>query len=409
MLNKSEKLILKGYLKPKKKEGILKIISAFSFLGICLGVATLIIVMSVMNGFRDELISKLLSFQPHITVENIRKNKEDYNKILNILEKNDVKYSSISLIQNGSGLILKGNLSQGVIFKGYDNEFGNLQKVLKQKNLGEIKFSNDEIAIGIDLANKLNLNKNDSIILLSSKTETSPIGTLPQSYKYKIIFLFETGLYEFDSNYVIGNLDQSNKFSKLDNKEIEIRLKNINKSKEVSRLLKNNFNDKQIYHWTDNNKTFYDALRVERNVMFIILTLIIIVATFNIISGLTILVKNKSKEIAILKALGFSNFSISKIFLITGSSIGILGTGFGVFLGVLVSYYIENIRLFLSDVLNIEIFPAEIYFLSKMPTNLDFKTILLISIFSILISVIASLIPALKASKVDPIINLKYE
>ncbi len=409
MLNKSEKLILKGYLKPKKKEGILKIISAFSFLGICLGVATLIIVMSVMNGFRDELISKLLSFQPHITVENIRKNKEDYNKILNILDENNIKYNTISLIQNGSGLILKGNLSQGVIFKGYDNEFGNLQKVLKQKNFGEINFSNNEIAIGIDLANKLNLNKNDNIILLSSKTETSPIGTLPQSYKYKIVFLFETGLYEFDSNYVIGNLDQSNKFSKLDNKEIEIRLKNINKSKEVSRLLKNNFNDKQIYHWTDNNKTFYDALRVERNVMFIILTLIIIVATFNIISGLTILVKNKSKEIAILKTLGFSNFSISKIFLITGSSIGILGTVFGVFLGVLVSYYIENIRLFLSDVLNIEIFPAEIYFLSKMPTNLDFKTILFISIFSILISVIASLIPAIKASKVDPIVNLKYE
>ncbi len=362
-----------------------------------------------MNGFRDELISKLLSFQPHITVENIKKNKEDYNKILNILDKNNIKYNSISLIQNGSGLILKGNLSQGVIFKGYDNEFGNLQKVLKQKKFGDINFSNDEIAIGINLANKLNLNKNDNIILLSSKTETSPIGTLPQSYKYKIVFLFETGLYEFDSNYVIGNLDQSNKFSKLDNKEIEIRLKNINKSKEVSRLLKNNFNDKQIYHWTDNNKTFYDALRVERNVMFIILTLIIIVATFNIISGLTILVKNKSKEIAILKTLGFSNFSISKIFLITGSSIGILGTGFGVFLGVLVSYYIENIRLFLSDVLNIEIFPAEIYFLSKMPTNLDIKTILLISIFSILISVIASLIPAIKASKVDPIINLKYE
>ena len=273
----------------------------------------------------------------------------------------------------------------------------------------KLTFSNNEIAIGIDLANKLNLNKNDNIILLSSKTETSPIGTLPQSYKYKVNFLFETGLYEFDSNYVIGNLDQSNKFSKLDNKEIEIRLKNINKSKEVSRLLKNNFNDKQIYHWTDNNKTFYDALRVERNVMFIILTLIIIVAAFNIISGLTILVKNKSKEIAILKTLGFSNFSISKIFLITGSSIGILGTGFGVLLGVLVSYYIENIRLFLSDVLNIEIFPAEIYFLSKMPTNLDFKTILLISIFSILISVIASLVPAIKASKVDPIINLKYE
>ena len=409
MISTLEKEITLRFLKARKKDGFLNVISIFSFIGISLGVAVLIIVMSVMNGFRDELISKLLSFQPHITVENIRKNKEDYNKIVNILDKNNIKYNSISLIQNGSGLILRDDLSQGVIFKGYDNEFGNLQKVLKQNQIGEIKFSNNEIAIGIDLANKLNLNKGDNIILLSSKTETSPIGILPQSYKYKVNFLFETGLYEFDSNYVIGNLDQSNKFSKLDNKEIEIRLENVNKSKEVLRLLKNNFNDKQIYHWTDNNKTFYDALRVERNVMFIILTLIIIVAAFNIISGLTILVKNKSKEIAILKTLGLSNRSIKRSFFLTGFAIGFCATVSGIILGIFLSINLEKIRAFLSNVFNLEIFPADIYFLEKLPSEISLNSILVIFIISLIISAISSYLPASKISKMNTFRALRYE
>tara|TARA_A100000164_G_C21848467_1_gene743826 strand:+ start:68 stop:1309 length:1242 start_codon:yes stop_codon:yes gene_type:complete len=413
LLTISERLIIKRYLKPKRKEGLLKIISLFSFIGIGLGVATLIVVMAVMNGFRDELISKLLSFQPHITIEKIKNDQKTFNSVQDILLKRKFDILSISLVQNGKGLILTDKISKGIVFKGFDREYGNFNQVFNKNNILQINdklnFNDDEVGIGTDLANILNLKLGDEIVILSSKSNTTPIGTIPSSYKFKVSFIFDTGLYEFDSNYIIGNTYQSNNFTNSNFKEIELRLKNINNTKKATNLLKNLFTKKNIYHWSDVNKTFYDALNVERNVMFIILTLIIIVAAFNIISGLTILVKNKSKEIAILKTLGFTDFSICKIFLIIGSSIGICGTVFGSFLGVLISHNVENLRLFLSNVFNLEIFPAEIYFLSKMPANIELDMIILISLFSILISILASLFPAIKASKLDPIINLKYE
>ena len=411
MITQAELIIIKRYLKPKKKEGILKIISIFSFLGIGLGVATLIIVMSVMNGFRTDLIGKLLLFQPHIVVYQFDNYEKDKDKIKDVLKKNNIKYESIKLAYATQGLVVSKTLNQGTNIRAIKkNEF--LLDKLINKNItrGSVKnFGNGYVSIGLNFSESLGVSIGDKITVLSSAKESTPFGNVPQQFSFKIGSVFESGIYEFDSNYILIDIGTSQDFlqNHENNKNIELKLNDADDAATVKQILeKSKF---QSFSWIDNNKSFYDALLVERNVMFIILTLIVIVAAFNIISGLTILVKNKTKEIAILKTIGFSSLSINKIFFITGASIGAAGTLFGVILGVLLSYNIEKIRVFLSDILNIEIFPAEIYFLSKMPSEIHIPTILLISCIALAITFFSSIVPSIKASKINPIQSLKYD
>ena len=411
MISPAEFLIIKRYLKPKRKEGILKVISIFSFLGIGLGVATLIIVMSVMNGFRSELINKLLLFQPHISVYQFSDFDLAKDKINELLKIQNIKSKKVNLTYSIQSLVITNNANKGVVLRGLNKkDFLNDELVNKKIIDGNIsKFGNNYISIGSNLAEQLGVWVDKEITILSSKKESTPLGNLPEQYTFKIGSVYKSGIYEFDNNYIIFDVSTSQDFLSgyAKDKNIEIRLENPDLAEKVKNILSNQ--TFQVFSWIDNNKSFYDALLIERNVMFIILTLIIIVASFNIISGLTILVKNKTKEVAILKTLGFSSYSINKIFFITGSTIGSAGTIFGVLLGVLFSYYIENIRLFLSSAFNIEIFPAEIYFLSQMPSEIHWPTIILISIVSLLITFLASIFPSIKASKVNPIESLKYE
>ena len=411
MISPAEFLIIKRYLKPKRKEGILKIISIFSFLGIGLGVATLIIVMSVMNGFRSELINKLLLFQPHISVYQFSDFDLTKDKITELLKIQNIKSKKVNLTYSIQSLVITNNANKGVVLRGLNKKDFLNDELLNKKIIdGNIsKFGNNYISIGSNLAEQLGVWIDKEITILSSKKESTPLGNLPEQYTFKIGSVYKSGIYEFDNNYIIFDVSTSQDFLSgyAKDKNIEIRLENPDLAEKVKNILSNQ--TFQVFSWIDNNKSFYDALLIERNVMFIILTLIIIVASFNIISGLTILVKNKTKEVAILKTLGFSSYSINKIFFITGSTIGSAGTVFGVLLGVLFSYYIENIRLFLSSAFNIEIFPAEIYFLSQMPSEIHWPTIILISIVSLLITFLASIFPSIKASKVNPIESLKYE
>jgi len=270
-------------------------------------------------------------------------------------------------------------------------------------------FGKNYVSIGSNLSESLGVWVGDKITVLSTIQESTPFGNVPKQFSFIVGSIFKTGIYEFDNNYILIDINSSEEFlfKQNDNRNIEIRLNNADHANLVKNLLLKN--NQKAFSWVDYNKTFYDALLVERNVMFIILTLIIIVAAFNIISGLTILVKNKTKEIAILKTIGFSSFSINKIFFFTGSSIGIAGTLFGVILGVLFSYNIEMIRIFLSNVLRIEIFPAEIYFLSKMPSEIHIPTIIIISCISLIITFLSSIIPSIKASRINPIESLKYD
>ena len=411
MISPAEFLIIKRYLKPKRKEGILKVISIFSFLGIGLGVATLIIVMSVMNGFRSELINKLLLFQPHISVYQFSDFDLTKDKINDLLKIQNIKSKKVNLTYSIQSLVITNNANKGVVLRGLNKKDFLNDELLNKKIIdGNIsKFGNNYISIGSNLAEQLGVWVDKEITILSSKKESTPLGNLPEQYTFKIGSVYKSGIYEFDNNYIIFDVSTSQDFLSgyAKDKNIEIRLENPYLAEKVKNILSNQ--TFQVFSWIDNNKSFYDALLIERNVMFIILTLIIIVASFNIISGLTILVKNKTKEVAILKTLGFSSYSINKIFFITGSTIGSAGTVFGVLLGVLFSNYIENIRLFLSSAFNIEIFPAEIYFLSQMPSEIHWPTIILISIVSLLITFLASIFPSIKASKVNPIESLKYE
>ena len=407
MINKAEILIISRYLKPKNKDGFLRVISNFSFIGIMLGVATLIIVMSVMNGFRIDLLDKLLGYQPHISFQSKGKYNLEKESIINLAKKNNFKISDLNLVNNSEALILTQNKNYGVLVKSFSkNETKDIYFL--KNSIVKGKVNENGIGVGLELASKLSLGVGDNLTLLSNNTETTPFGILPKQFNFKVSFIFNTGMYEFDNNFLISNLDQSKFFSNKEN-EIEIRINNPDNSNNFTSVLKQKYNDRLIYSWVDSNKTFFDALKVERNVMFIILTLIIVVAAFNIISVLTILIKNKSKEISILRSIGFRKNSILKIFLLTGTTIGLLGTALGVILGIFISYYLENIRSFLNNNFNINIFPSEIYFLSELPSYINYDSVLLISIFSILIVFIASLFPALSASKLEPIKNLKNE
>ena len=410
MISTLEKEITFRFLKARKKDGFLNVISIFSFIGIGLGVAVLIIVMSVMNGFRTELINKIVGFNAHITVKPYA-NKIESNK----LDQSNLKYISKNLIFTNSGeaIIIKSDTSKGIVLRGYNSsDFSKLEIINNKTFIGDKNdLSKNFISIGKELSFDLNLKIGDNITLMSSSGVETIIGSLPKQKTFTVKSLFESGLADFDKNIAFINLETLEEFFDLKktDRNLEIFLKNPQSIENQKKIVQNIFPDEFIYSWADLNKSLFSALKVERNVMFIILSLIIIVAAFNIISGLTILVKNKTREIAILKSIGVLNKSIVKIFFLVGITIGSSATIFGIILGVTFSMYVENIRKFLSTLFNISLFPEEIYFLSSMPSEINLSSIIIISFCSILTTIIVSIFPALKAARLDPIKALKYE
>ena len=411
MFTAVEKLIAIRNLKPKRKEGFLKVISIFSFIGIMLGVAILIIVMSVMNGFRTELTNKILGFNPHIIIKpyNDTKIGTKFKDQLNFTFPNIKVLESFS----GEGVVINNDYAKGVMIKGLDskNEKNSnfLKKILIEGERNKIKKG--EIIVGKELAIELNLAVGDKINILSSAYISTPFGGVPKQETYTVEGIFSSGFYEFDKNVVFLNLEEALFFFNKTNQDIDLELYlpnplKANIIKDKIGLMNNSF---YTYSWIDLNKSFFNALKVERNVMFIILTLIIVVAAFNIISGLTILIKNKTKEIAILKTLGLSNNSIVKSFFLTGFTIGLIATIFGIIFGVLFAENIESIRIFLSFIFNVEIFPSDVYFLEELPSEINLFSIIIIFIFSLVTTSIASIIPAVAISKMSTIKALKYE
>ena len=409
MISTLEKEITLRFLKARKKDGFLNVISIFSFIGISLGVAVLIIVMSVMNGFRSELINKIVGFNSHITVKTYDRSidqKKIKNKNLSLISKN------IFLSNSGEAIMLKNNTSKGIVLRGYkNNDFSKLDIIKNDEFKGNKTLLKDFISIGNELSFEQDLKVGDEVTLMSPSGVETIIGNLPKQKNFIITSIFNSGLADFDNNIAFINLNTLEEFFGYDlrDRNLEIYLKNPNKIESQKMIVQKIFDDEFVYSWADMNSSLFSALKVERNVMFIILSLIIIVAAFNIISGLTILVKNKTKDIAILKSIGVLNKSIVKIFFLVGVIIGTSSTAFGILLGVTFSIYIENLREFLSSTFNISLFPEEIYFLSKMPSEINPSSIFLISICSIIITVIVSIFPAFKAAKLDPIKALKYE
>ena len=411
MISQLEKEITLKYLKTRKNDGFLNIISIFSFIGISLGVAVLIIVMSVMNGFRTELVNKILGFNPHIIVKPYEK-KIDKNELKNLEELKD-KISRVDFSFNGQAILINKDSTTGVLVRSYfQNDIDKIDLIKDGIIDGSLNlFKKGTISIGKELAINLNLIAEDEVTLMSTANLQTPFGNLPLQEKFIISSIFSTGLVEFDQNVIFMPFQNANSLFELNDEDINLEIY-LNKPDQVE-LIKNQvqklFSDHYVYSWADLNKSFFGALKVERNVMFIILTLIIIVAAFNIISGLTILVKNKTREIAILRTLGVSKSSIARVFFITGFTIGLLATISGVTIGILFSHYIEDIRVLITSIFNIRLFPEEIYFLSQMPSEINLGYISIISFFSLLITFLATIFPSLSAANLDPIKALKYE
>jgi len=404
-----ERKIAFRYLFTKKKDGFINIISTFSFFGIALGVSVLIIVMSVMNGFRSELISKINGFNPHLKIfsneSSIDLSKLKSNKIRDLSEK-------FFLSNAGEAVIIHNSYTKGIILRGYLRDDFKKLKVINNENFyGNSSLQYNHISIGKELSFILNVDLGDKVTIISPSNIMSIAGSLPKQKSFIVDSIFESEINEFNQNIAFLNINDLEEFFNLEkkNRYLEVFLKDPKNIEEKKLIFQDVFEDKLINSWADLNRSLFSALKIERNVMFIILSLIILIAAFNIISGLTILVKNKTRDIAILKSIGVSSKSIAKIFFVVGFLIGTISTITGVILGILFSLNIESIRTLISNLFNVSLFPEEIYFLSKLPTEIDPSSILLISLLSILITCLVSIYPALKASKLDTIKSLKYE
>ena len=396
--NTFERFIAFRYLRPLRFGSLLSIISWFSFTGICIGVATLIIVMSVMNGFRIELEKRILGFNGHIYIQSYEEYFEyDFIKELKI---EGIKFIDPNIsIQS---LLKFNNSTKGVVIKSYIEENYRNYNLIKEKkaNLN----TENSIVLGEDLANSLGIKIGDDVKIISSETVSSPFGQLPKSVILKVLNFFDSGMSEYDSNFAFMSLENAQKIIGINDKvsTIEIHINNLEQTDLIRKFYENNIsNDFVVRDWREINQTFWEVLETERTVMFLILSLIIIVAAFNVITSLFILVKNKNKEIAILKTVGLNDNSILRIFLLVGSLIGISGTIIGSTIGILITIYLEYIRLALNYLFNINLFPSDFYYLDQIPTSVDISQLTFIIIFSVIVSILATIYPAVKASKLE--------
>ena len=410
-----EILLIKRFLFSKKTDGFISIFSWFSIIGITIGVAAIIIVMAVMNGFREELTSRLLGINGHL---NIYSNTGQITKEeVNIIKSDFSDNQLIPLIQT-QALVISNEFSKGVFLRGYDNEYLDDLHFLKQNIIEGKLFGNNinDIVIGYVLANKFGLSVGDEIKIAIPKTDNTIFGNIPRFKTLTVSGILNLGMYEYDSNFVFSNISIARKLLVLEDQNfnlIEIFTQSPNnieiiQDKVNRRIIANNF---RLYtsSWKENNSSLINALNVEKNVMFLILTLIILVASMNIISGLIIFVKEKNKDIGILKTIGLSNKSLIKIFLSIGLIIGLIGTIFGGLVGVIFSINIKSIQFFIENILHTDLFAKEIYYLSNLPSRVDNLEVFYVLIISIIICLIATTIPAYRSMKVDPIKSLKND
>ncbi|PPR36629.1 MAG: Lipoprotein-releasing system transmembrane protein LolC, partial [Alphaproteobacteria bacterium MarineAlpha8_Bin1] len=400
MINFFEIWVAFKYLFPKTKDKFFSIITLFSFLGISLGVATLIIVMSVMNGFREELTSKILGINGHLKVQSLSKNdNSSYNKVKKRLN-NEISNINITEVLTSQGLISYKGYSSGVITKGVSPEMFNQRKIFKNKidKKQLIAFSkNNGIFIGEKLRKRLNIREGDFINILSSDGYETILGKIPRSGNFKVVGFFNTGMFEYDTSLIIFPIFLLQEFLGVKNKIdfLEIELDKFNNFEFVKQnILKTIPKNFKIVDWRSLNPSLFNAIEVEKNVMFLILLLIIVVAAFNLISSMIILVSNKRKDIGVLRVLGVSKFSLLKIFIINGSFIGFCGTILGLVLGLIFCLNINEIKKFLELFTEKNLFSEEIYFFSNMPVIIDYQQILTIILISLILSFLATIYPS---------------
>ncbi|HEV3161106.1 MAG: lipoprotein-releasing ABC transporter permease subunit [Xanthobacteraceae bacterium] len=402
------------YLRARRREGFISVIAGFSFLGIMLGVATLIIVMAVMNGFRQELLSKILGLNGHLLIQPLESPLTDYAAVADRISKVDGIYLAAPLVEgqalasspfNASGVVVRGMLGADLA------KLSQISSNIKQGTLDG--FDNGQgLAIGRRLAEQLSVRAGDNITLVSPRGAVTPMGTTPRIKAYKIAAVFEIGMSEYDSAFVFMPLTEAQAYFNRagDVTAIEIYTDDPDRIDRFRQSV-TDAAARPIYmiDWRQRNATFFNALQVERNVMFLILTLIVLVAALNIVSGLIMLVKDKGSDIAILRTMGATQGAMMRVFLITGASIGVVGTFVGFLLGTIVCLNIEEIRRFLSWLTNTELFSPELYFLSKLPADMNLKETLAVLVMALGLSLLATLYPSWRAARLDPVEALRYE
>lgn len=409
-----EWIVAGRYLRARRKEGFISVIAGFSFVGIMLGVATLIIVLAVMNGFRSELFNKILGLNGHIVIHPMSDRFKDFDEVAARLKKVDGVHYVLPLIE-GQAMMSTKTLATGALVRGLrEADLKSLKAISDNIRFGTLdKFdAGNGIAIGTRLANQLRVTIGDSVTLVSPRGASTPFGTAPRVKRYSITAIFEMGMSEYDNTIVFMPLREAQRYF---NKPGAVTVLEIvvDKPDDVGKMrtpiLQAGGPTIYVTDWRQRNSSFFNALQVERNVMFLILTLIVLVAALNIISGLIMLVKDKGPDIAILRTMGATRGAIMRVFLITGASIGIVGTLAGFLLGLVVCLNIEQIRKFISYLTSTDLFSPELYYLSQLPAEIDSGEVATVVIMALTLSVIATLYPSWRASRLDPVEALRYE
>ena len=409
-----ERMVAWRYLRSRRKEAFISVIAGFSFIGIMLGVATLIIVMAVMNGFRTELISRILGINGHMIIQPIDTPLNDYAKLAERL-------SAVPGVTMAIPLVEGQTLAQGTVGGGS----GALVRGIRADDLAKMKAVSDHIkegdlvgfatggvAIGSRMAEALGLSAGGQITLVAPEGDVTPLGVNPRVKTYTVSAVFEIGMSEYDASIIYMPLEEAQLYFNSEGvvQSIELFVSHPDAVDDLRQPIEAAA-ERQIFitDWRQRNQTFFSALQVERNVMFMILTLIVLVAALNIISGLIMLVKDKGSDIAILRTMGATSGAIMRIFFMTGAAIGTVGTFAGVLLGVLVCLNVESIRQFFSWISGTTLFNPELYFLSQLPADMNFGETVSVVVMALALSFLATIFPAWRASKLDPVQALRYE
>lgn len=414
MLSAFERLVALRYLRARRREGFISVVAWFSLIGIMLGVATLIIVMSVMNGFRAELLDRILGLNGHLTVQSLERSLSDYETIRAEIEAIDGVVTVTPLIE-GQVMATANQAARGAVVRGLTAADFLARETLRDALAAGTLDGFDDgdgVILGIRMAGRMGLGVGDRITLISPEGNRTAFGTIPRAKAYRVAGIFDVGMFEYDNGYIFMPLAQAQAYFRLADRvtAIEVTLDDADDALRFRPILQNAISAPvRVVDWQRVNSSFFNALQVERNVMFLILTLIILVAAFNIISSQIMLAKEKARGIAILRTMGASRRSILKIFFVTGSTVGVIGTAAGAALGIAFALNIETIRQAIQALSGAELFAAEIYFLSQLPARIDPGEVVSVIVMALVLSFLASIYPAWKAARTDPVEVLRYE
>ena len=413
--NAFERMMAVRYLRARRQEGFISVIAGFSLLGIALGVATLIIVMSVMNGFRAELLGRILGLNGHMTVSAFGAAMTDYAQLTERLRKVPGVVSAAPLIEGQVLATAPNGGAGGALVRGMRPEDLKAKALIAGKIVrGTLdEFSGEDVAvIGVRMADRFRVSVGDSVTLISPQGNATAFGTVPRMRAYRIVAIFDVGMYEYDNTFVYLPLEAAQIFFRLGEgvSGIELMIDDPDRVRDVAFEVHKAIGAQyRVFHWQQANSSFFNALQVERNVMFLILTLIILVAAFNIISSLIMLVKDKSRDIAILRTMGATKSSVLRIFFLAGASVGVIGTVLGFVLGVLFTSNIESIRQWLQGLTGRTLFDPTIYFLSTMPSKVEPMEVVSVVLMALGLSFLATIYPSWRAARLDPVEALRYE